>query len=237
MPKKKVHKYEDFHTEIFAEIEKRRPKWQLSSLAWMDFDDVKQIISSHISSKWHQWDPSRPLIPWVNKIISNQFKNILRNNYSNFVRPCLSCPFNLSHLSGDGDSCSFTASKTQDSSCPLFAKWEKTKKAAYDIKMAVPIETKEYEIKKITSDPHDIDRATEKLHTEIKKQLNPRHYKVYKMLFIDFKSEEFVAKEMGYKTTEKGRSAGYKQIKNLKKQFKDLAKKILSTKDIFYDGF
>ena len=109
MPKKnKKPKYEDFHSDILAEIEKRRPKWQLSSLAWMDFDDVKQIISAHISVKWHQWDPVRPLIPWVNKIITNQFKNILRNNYSNFVRPCLSCPFNLSQTSGDGDSCSFT---------------------------------------------------------------------------------------------------------------------------------
>ena len=101
--------------------------------------------------------------------------------------------------------------------------------------MAVPIETKEYEIKKITSDVNDIDIASKRLHSEIEKQLNPRHYKVYKMLFIDFKSEEEVAKEMGYKTTEKGRSAGYKQIKNLKKQFKDLAKKILKSKDIFYN--
>ena len=235
MPKKKLKKYEDFHLEIIAEIEKRRPKWQLSSLAWMDFGDVTQIISAHIALKWSQWDQVRPLIPWVNKIVTNQFKNILRNNYSNFVRPCLSCPFNLSESNGSGNACSFTPSKLQDNSCPLFAKWEKTKKSAYDIKMAVPIETKEYEIKKITSDINDIDIATKRLHVEIEKQLNPRHYKVYKMLFIDFKSEEEVAKEMGYKTTEKGRSAGYKQIKNLKKQFKDLAKKILKNKDIFYN--
>lgn len=232
MAKKKA-KYEDHYSEIAREIDKRRPKWFLSSLAWMDFEDVKQIISAHIYNKWDQWDPARPLIPWVNKIISNQFKNILRNNYSNFVRPCLNCPFNLSSSSGDGDSCSFTESKEQDSSCPLFAKWEKTKKSAYDIKMAVPIETKEYEVKKIQHKEVDMTSAANRLHLEIKKQLNARHYKVYEMLFIEFKSEEEVAKEMGYKTSEKGRSAGYKQIKNLKKQFKDMAKKIMQTKDIF----
>lgn len=37
---------------------------------------------------------------------------------------------------------------------------------------------------------------------------------------------------MGYKTTEKGRKAGYKQIKNLKKMFKQTAQEILATEDI-----
>lgn len=231
--KKNTEKFEDHYHLISKEIDKRRPKWFLSSLAWMDFEDVKQIISSHIYNKWDKWDPERPLIPWVNKIISNQFKNILRNNYSNFVRPCLNCPFNLSSGSGDGDACSFTESRAQDNSCPLFAKWEKTKKSAYDIKMAVPIELKEHEVKRMEQKDVDMMQASDKLHKEIEKHLNPRHYKVYKMLFIEFRSEEEVAKEMGYKTSEKGRLAGYKQIKNLKKQFKDVAKKILQTKDIF----
>jgi hypothetical protein len=44
--------------------------------------------------------------------------------------------------------------------------------------------------------------------------------------------EEEVAKKMGYKTSEKGRKAGYKQIKNLKKIFKQKAQEILKTQDI-----
>ena len=230
--KKKIS-YIDQHDVISQEIEKRRPKWFLGSLSWMDFDDVKQIISAHIANKWSQWDQKRPLLPWVNKIISNQFKNILRNNYSNFVRPCLNCPFNLSAGAGSGDACSFTNSKEQDSSCPLFAKWEKTKKTAYDIKMAVSMESKATEVQRISDASCDIHDATSRLHSEMKKSLGERHYKVYKMLFIEFKSEAEVAKEMGYKTSEKGRAAGYKQIKNLKKQFKDKAKKILATQDVF----
>jgi hypothetical protein len=37
---------------------------------------------------------------------------------------------------------------------------------------------------------------------------------------------------MGYKTSEKGRKAGYKQIKNLKKIFKQKAQEILKNEDI-----
>jgi hypothetical protein len=86
--------YEDKAEEIDLEIKKRRGKWFLDSLAWFDFEDVEQIIKAHIHKKWHQWDQRRSLKPWINKIITNQMKNILRNNYSNFVRPCLNCPFN-----------------------------------------------------------------------------------------------------------------------------------------------
>lgn len=69
--------------------------------------------------------------------------------------------------------------------------------------------------------------------------LNDRHYKIYSLLYIEHKEEEDVAKEMGYKTSEKGRKAGYKQIKNLKKLFRLKAEKILGTQDIFLhtDGF
>lgn len=227
----KGKKYEDFHLEIQEEVYKRRNKWFLSSVAWMDFDDVAQMICIHISNKWHQWDQERSLMPWVNKIISNQFKNILRNNYSNYVRPCLHCPFNLSDQKSTA--CSFTASKEQDSSCPLFSKWEKTKKAAFNIKLPSSMENNSPEIYKLKDEYIDIDSAEEKLHKEMKEILSQKHYKIYSMLFIQNLSEELVAKEMGYKTTEKGRSAGYKQIKNLKKQFKDKAKRVLEKKDIF----
>jgi hypothetical protein len=44
--------------------------------------------------------------------------------------------------------------------------------------------------------------------------------------------EEKVAAEMGYKTNEKGKKAGYKQIKNLKKLFRQVALKILQSEDI-----
>ena len=39
---------------------------------------------------------------------------------------------------------------------------------------------------------------------------------------------------MGYKTNEKNRMIGYKQIKNLKKLFREKATEILSNKDVCY---
>ena len=52
------------------------------------------------------------------------------------------------------------------------------------------------------------------------------------MLFIENYTEEEVAKYLGFKTSEKKSSAGYKQIKNLKKIFQEKAKEILKEKDI-----
>ena len=59
---------------INEEIRKRKSKWNLQSLAWMDFDDVSQIIKIHINNKWHLYDSKQPLKPWLNRIISNQLK-------------------------------------------------------------------------------------------------------------------------------------------------------------------
>ena len=52
------------------------------------------------------------------------------------------------------------------------------------------------------------------------------------MLFIQNYTEEEVAKFLGFKTNEKKRSAGYKQIKNLKKIFQEKAKEIIKNNDI-----
>jgi hypothetical protein len=45
-----------------------------------------------------------------------------------------------------------------------------------------------------------------------------------------------VAIQMGFKSSESGRKAGYKQIKNLKKILKEKATKILSKKGIAFLG-
>lgn len=52
------------------------------------------------------------------------------------------------------------------------------------------------------------------------------------MLFFENKTEEEVAEFMGYKTNEKNRKAGYKQIKNLKKMLKQKAEDIIRDNDI-----
>ena len=71
--------YEDKKEVIDRIIEKHRYIWQLKAIAWMDFEDVAQIVRFHISKKWHMWKQDRPLEPWVSRITSNQIKNLLRN--------------------------------------------------------------------------------------------------------------------------------------------------------------
>ena len=230
--------YEDKAHIIDNEIRKRYYKWHLHAIAWFDFDDVAQIIRAHIYKKWNQWDQSRALEPWVNKIISNQLKNILRNNYSNFARPCLNCKHNQSKEQGEGQVaalCAFTPSGLQTNECADFGKWEKTKKNAYDIKMPLSLEFHTYSHNTAPEDHFDISRATNTLHGRMRTLLTTRHYFVYKMLFIDGIAEEEVARILGYKSNEKGRKAGYKQIKNLKNQYKNIAKKIIQKEDIFYE--
>ena len=242
---KKTNKdtYQDHYHTVDAELEKRRGRWFLQSITWIDFDDVKQIIRSHINIKWEQWDQKRALKPWLNRLISNQLKNILRNYYGNFARPCLSCPFNQSphpdpESGGElGELCGFTPSGTQCSECPLYAKWEKTKKSAHDIKMPLALENHYHNVQAahLTHGIFILDNAIKKLHKEMKKTLNVRQYEIYTMLFIDNLTDEEVAQRMGYKTSEKGRKAGYKQIKNMKKQFKKKAEQLLQNRDILYD--
>jgi hypothetical protein len=82
-------------------------------------------------------------------------------------------------------------------------------------------------------DPNfDIMVSAKRLHEEMKHRLAPKQYKVYRRLYIDGIDEEKVAAEMGYKTNEKGKKAGYKQIKNFKKIFRQVAAKILQSEDI-----
>ena len=232
------HTYEDKSEAIDNEIRKRYYKWHLHAIAWLDFDDVSQIIRAHIYKKWEQWDQIRPIEPWVNKIISNQLKNILRNNYSNFARPCISCKHNQSKEQGSGqvsNLCSFTKTGNQSNECPDYAKWEKTRKQAYDIKIPVSLETNEFDRFTVPEDHYNIGEAVVSMHLSMRQYLNDRHYIIYKMLFIDHIDEETVARVLGYKSNEKGRKAGYKQIKNLKNFYKKIAKKICDETDIFFE--
>lgn len=227
-------RFEDKYEIILEQIAKRRGQWYLKAINWISWDDVVQIILSHIHQKWHLWDQKRSIEPWLNKIISNQIKNLLRNHYSNFIRPCTSCPFNSSGaIDNNNDSantCSWTKTGKQDSTCPLFKKWERTKKASFHINTAACIETSEALHKKHKD--FDIDKATAKLNMLMKKHLSEKHFFIYDMIHIQNLDIEKAAEKLGYKSNEKGRSAGYKQIKNFEKMFKELAKKLIKDNDV-----
>tara|TARA_B100000214_G_scaffold200424_1_gene145159 strand:+ start:1022 stop:1702 length:681 start_codon:yes stop_codon:yes gene_type:complete len=221
MPRRKKLKFEDCIETIDVEINKRRGRWNLTALSWMDFDDVSQIIRVHIFKKWHLYDQSKSLAPWINTLISNQIKNLIRNNYGNYCRPCLKC------AAAESDSLCYIYG-TQNSSCPLFAQWEKTKKAAYLTKLPAPLESVEHETEKIELKEFDFDTVLKRLNDQLKERLKVNEWIVYENLYLKNKSEQEVAKILGYKTSEKNRSPGYKQIKNIKKSIIDKAKEIVS---------
>tara|TARA_R100001082_G_C4352774_1_gene155359 strand:- start:666 stop:1346 length:681 start_codon:yes stop_codon:yes gene_type:complete len=220
MPRKKKLKFEECIKEIDIEINKRRGRWNLTALSWMDFDDVAQIIRVHIFKKWHLYDQSKSLAPWTNTLISNQIKNLIRNNYGNYCRPCLKC------AAAESESLCYIYG-TQNSSCPLFAQWEKTKKAAYLTKLPSPLESVEHETENMELKEFDFDSILKRLNKQLKKKLKPNEWTVYENLYLKNKTEQEVAKILGYKTSEKNRSPGYKQIKNIKKAIIEKAKEIV----------
>ena len=228
MIKKPLLRFEDFLTIINEEISKRRNKWSLTSLNWMDYDDVSQIIRIHIYRKWHLYDQAKPIHPWLNVIISHQIKNLIRNVYSNFARPCLKC-----YAASDNNSCKIYGEQCEK--CPMYAYWKKSKEPATNIKLPVSIENHTDEVKSIFDNSSNVFGHIEKANIAMKKILKPLEYQVYEGLFILNEDEAVVAKKLGYISNEKGRNPGYKQIKNIRKSIMIKFKKALAdgTIDIY----
>jgi hypothetical protein len=61
----------------------------------------------------------------------------------------------------------------------------------------------------------------------MEKELTDVQWQLYKALYIKGQDELELAKEMGYKTSEKNRSPGYKQIKNIQKAILIKAKRCI----------
>jgi len=163
--------FEDKINEINEALEKKRNKWDLNALASVDYDDIKQIIMTHIYKKWHLWDQNKPIEPWLNRVVSNQFKNLLRNYYGNYARPCLNCPYN-----SGGNLCSFTASGTQSTECSDYKKWTQKKKSAYDIKLPLSMDNHYCEVESKRDNFVDLKNATTKLEIEMKKILSEKQF-------------------------------------------------------------
>lgn len=223
--KKNKLKFENCISLINTEIVKRKNKWTLSALNWIDFEDVSQIIRFHIYKKWNLYDESKPILPWVNRIISNQIKNLIRNNYGNYARPCLKCAAAI----GESE-CKIYGK--QDKSCPMYKNWVKTKKNAYDLKMTVSVEDHSYEINNQSAPQYNIQRAAANLHEKMKKILKPIEWRVYDLLYIQNKTEEYVCKNLEFKYDKKAKTTYNKQLRNIQKAIIKKAKECLNKGEI-----
>ncbi len=220
--------FEDKIEEIDQLLDINRSKWQLDAIQWFDYDDVKQIIRIHINEKWDLWIQERPFKPWCRQVVQNQIRNLIRNHYLTFSKPCLRCKHYVSE-----DGCAFTRSKQQDDSCPDYAKWLKKKKKVYDVKLPLPLEGRVITASTELYDQFDYEKSADKLHNIVLRELNnERHKEVYTMLFLEKKSDEEVASKMGFKPESAKKKKRYKQLDNLKKRFAELAREILDSEDI-----
>lgn len=216
--------FEENAEAIIKEIEKRRGKWRLESIKHLDFDDVKQEIFIHIWSKWEQYDPEKPLLNWVNRVITHQMINKIRNHYGIFARPCISCDMNQG-----GDSCSYTKSKVQCSECPLYREWEKKKKSAYEIALAKELDYHPSEYSYDQDDEIDYIGFLERNELKIKEEINPTAHKIYRYIFIEGHTEEEAAIHMGFKVGANNKT--HKQISNYIKKIREILKRGLEEEE------
>jgi len=191
----------------------------------MDYEDVSQIIRAHIYKKWDKWDQTQPLLNWTNAVVSHQTRNIIRNIYTSYVRPCAQCPANEG-----ADLCRIYGK--QCSECPVFKSWEKTKAKKHAIELAESFEEIEETLKSKLTTHKELNYTAEQLHQWILPRLTNIQRKVYTLLFIDNLDEIIVAKKCGYRTSEAKRSAGYKAIEKMKKIFVRVAKQVMEEKGI-----
>jgi predicted restriction endonuclease len=139
----------------------------------------------------------------------------------------MNCPHNL----GD-ESCSLLPSGVQSSGCDLYSIWEKGKKHGYNIKLPLEMENHAREVENMSSHDINFEDSISLLNEQMKKVLSANYYQAYCMLYFEKKTDEEVAAFLGYRSSEKNRKIGYKQIKNLKKLFRDKAIEILKNSDI-----
>lgn len=225
MEEKKLLRYEDCVEIIDSEIKRQSNKWMLSIISSMDYSDVSQIIRIHIAKKWDQYNQEKSLRPWLYALISNQIKNLIRNVYGSFSRPCLRCAA-MENETG----CRIYGQ--QNNSCPLYKNWEANKKFAHDVKLPLSIEHHTQEVHDLPSESLDLETSARNLHAKMEKILKNLEWKTYKLLFIEHKSEEEAAKALGYKISEGGRQPGYRQIKNLRKSIMVKVKKVLYSDNV-----
>ena len=228
---------QDFSEEFTKNIEtidrlinRRRHKWTLKCINWISWEDVVQIIRIHIFRKWHLYDPTKAIEPWISRIVSNQMINLARNFYYVNARPCVQrggCAFNEG-----GEACGYTKSGLQCGECPLYAKWERKKKDAFNIRLPLPTENHINEISEIPEENFDLEKSIKNFHIKMEGELKPHEYRIYKCLYIEHMTEEETAKKLGFTSNEPNRKAGYGRIRQVQRIIMVKANKVKKEIDL-----
>lgn len=219
--------FEQRYTEICVWVDKRRRKWDLNVVDW---DDARQMILIHISEQYDSYDPTLgPFGNWVNRLITNKIKNIWRDHYTNYSRPCiLGCPYN-----SGGQTCSKTRSGTQGAECPAYRDWQKRKGDQFNVRQTLSLDNHAQEVSNVSSDFMDIAAKKRVIDARIREKLTKQEWRIYKTLIIQGKSEEETAKALGFKN-KRGQKmfGGYLVILAARHRFVEMAKAIIEDEDL-----
>lgn len=203
--------------EIEILIERKRRDWTFKASLKLDFDDVKAMILNHIWKKWSQYDSTKPLGAWVNRIIKNQLINTFRNEYKSTSSPCNTCEFNMGN-----DACA--KFKIQGIECPDYENWYNGKRHAHNLRMPLPLENHSNEVLSHECKYLDLEKELEDIHTQLKKDFSVTEWKIYELLYIQHNSEEQVIKLMNFHP-----ATGAKIIFKIKQNIKKIGKKVIQT--------
>lgn len=216
--------FEKYNKIIDKEISKRSAKWSLTAIPSLSFEDIAQILRLHIYQKIHLYNEEKsPIENWINMVISNRLKNIWRNLYLNYNKPCISC------ACAEGES-SCKIYGEQDESCPLVKHWQASKLAAYNTKLPVSIQNHEQEVYDLPHKTVNIEATAVNLHDKMSQYLTPDEFVVYKFLYIDNKNEDALIIKLWNDGRSKQNASTF--ILKVKKIIKEKAKKILMDGEI-----
>lgn len=219
-------------------ISKRKGSWTLTTV--MEWQDVSSIILTKLYNNFWRYDPTRPLNHWANVVITNELKNLIRNNLVRYLKPCSAannygarCSFNEG-----ANRCGWTKSGVQDSSCRFYAAWEKKKKDKYAIATPLSLDDEGPDEGSprsmhdtLPSDPGnfiDIEGAKKVIDAKMLKLLNKEEGTIYRLLYIKHLSPEAVGKKMGYKKQQNSDIPGYLKLKKSMAKFREMAEGIVS---------
>lgn len=218
--------YEAYSELIDREIQKRKLKWHLTAINHIDFDDISQILRTHIVKKLQLYNPKKSaFVNWLNTVISNQIRNLLRNYYGSFAKPCNKCA-----ASEGEDGCRIYG--TQCSNCPAFYNWCLSKKNAYDIRLPLTTENHFNEVNSLPYSNSDIERSVPEFHKKFMGILKEQELKIYKLIYISHKTDNQVAAIIYNKTIGSVTKKEIKSIENFKSRILVRARQFVYSEEV-----
>ena len=226
--------FKQHHAEFKALIAKRKLKWRATSV--MEWEDVQSVLMTRIFQQLDHYDPSRPLDRWVNRLLTNAIKSLLRDKVFKDAKPCTSgqAPgFNMGSSYGRGCACylgdgrcSWTKSGMADSSCKFYAAWQRKKQAKHAISTAASIENHYNESQSMPDDFFDVEAAKRVIDENIQRRLTKDEYRIYVLLYVNHLTIKEAVKQMGF--VEPDNTKGYMHIRGMALKIKEVAKQIVS---------